>query len=111
LGAGYGIFSGTVVSQATLRFTPERARWVAAEQWHPAQQAALLPDGSYQLSIPYSNDPELIMDILKYGADCEVIAPTELREKVVCFLREAVGRYGGMAVWRYGGMAVWRQYH
>ena len=94
LGAGYGIFSGTVLSQATLRFTPERARWVAAEQWHPAQQSTFLPDGSYQLSIPYSNDPELIMDILKYGPDCEVIAPTALREKVVRILREAVGRYG-----------------
>ncbi|MBP8169399.1 MAG: WYL domain-containing protein, partial [Azonexus sp.] len=67
--------------------------WVAAEQWHSEQQATFLPDGSYQLCIPYSNDPELIMDILKYGPDCEVIAPTALREKVVRFLRDAVGRY------------------
>jgi predicted DNA-binding transcriptional regulator YafY len=44
--------------------------------------------------MPYSNDPELIMDILKYGPDCEVIAPMALREKVVRFLRDAVGRYG-----------------
>lgn len=94
LSAGYGIFSGSTVSQATLRFTPERARWVAAEQWHPEQQSTFLPDGSYQLCIPYSNDPELIMDILKYGPDCEVIAPTALREKVVRCLRDAVGRYG-----------------
>ncbi len=32
--------------------------------------------------MPYSNDPELLMDILKYGADCEVVGPEGLRERV-----------------------------
>jgi proteasome accessory factor C len=44
--------------------------------------------------VPYSNDPELIMDILKYGPDCEVVEPAELREKVKGLLLAAVGRYG-----------------
>ncbi len=94
LGAGYGIFAGAEVQWATLIFTPERARWVAAEHWHPEQQGEFLGDGSYQLRLPYSNDPELIMDILKYGPDCEVVAPVGLREKVVGLLKAAVGRYG-----------------
>ncbi|MFZ1444941.1 MAG: WYL domain-containing protein, partial [Candidatus Dechloromonas phosphoritropha] len=38
LAAGYGIFAGSAVRWATLVFTAERARWVAAENWH-AQQA------------------------------------------------------------------------
>lgn len=94
LGAGYGIFAGAEVQWATLLFTPERARWVAAEHWHPEQQGSFLDDGSYQLRLPYSNDPELIMDILKYGPDCQVVAPAGLREKVVGLLKAAVGRYG-----------------
>ena len=94
LGAGYGIFAGAEVQWATLRFTPERARWVAAEHWHPEQEGVFLDDGSYQLRLPYSNDPELIMDILKYGSDCEVVGPAGLREKVVGLLKAAVGRYG-----------------
>jgi predicted DNA-binding transcriptional regulator YafY len=94
LGAGYGIFSGREVRWATLRFTAERARWVAAEHWHPEQERAFLDDGGYQLRVPYSNDPELIMDILKYGPDCEVVAPGELREKVIGLLKGAVGCYG-----------------
>ena len=65
-----------------------------AEQWHPQQQGSLLPNGSYELSIPYSNDPELIMDILKYGPECQVLAPVALREKVKRLLKEAVTRYG-----------------
>jgi len=94
LGAGYGIFAGAEVQWATLLFTSERARWVAAEHWHPEQEGVFLEDGSYQLRLPYSSDPELIMDILKYGPDCVVVGPARLREKVVGLLKAAVGRYG-----------------
>ncbi len=94
LGAGYGIFAGAQVQWATLIFTTERARWVAAEHWYPEQQGSFLDDGSYQLRLPYSNDPELIMDILKYGPDCEVVGPAGLRAKVVGLLKAAMGRYG-----------------
>ena len=82
LGSGYGIFSGKDVKWATLRFSPLRARWVASEKWHSKQVGNLLEDGSYELKVPYSNDPELLMDILKYGADCEVVEPEALRERV-----------------------------
>src|SRR3546814_9734357 len=46
LGGAYGIFSGAATATAVLRFTAERARWIAAEQWHPQQQGIWLPDGS-----------------------------------------------------------------
>ena len=82
LGSGYGIFAGKTVKWATLRFSPLRARWVAAEKWHSRQQGQFLDDGTYELKVPYSNDPELLMDILKYGADCEVMGPPELSQRV-----------------------------
>ena len=82
LGSGYGIFAGKTVKLATLRFSPLRARWVAAEKWHSKQQGRFLDDGTYELKVPYNNDPELLMDILKYGADCEVIGPPELSQRV-----------------------------
>lgn len=80
--SAYGIYAGQADKEAVLRFTPEQARWVAAEQWHPGQRAHTLPDGHYQLHIPYHDERELLMDILKYGADVEVIAPAALREAV-----------------------------
>ena len=96
LGSGYGIFSGKDVKWATLKFSPLRSRWVASEKWHPKQIGRLLDDGSYELKLPYSSDPELLMDILKFGADCEVLAPEGLRarvaievEKMACNLRRA----------------------
>jgi len=87
LGAGYGIFSGRKLSWAKLRFSPERARWVALEQWHPKQRGKLQKDGRYLLEVPYADDRELVMDILRHVPEVEVLAPTELRAKVVEKLR------------------------
>ena len=93
--ATYGIFAGNAERTAVLRFRPERARWVAAEQWHPNQQSHWLGDGRYELKIPYSQTPELVMDILKYGPDVEVVEPKALRELVGERLRLAAGIYSG----------------
>jgi len=90
---GYGIFAGTPTHRARLRFTPLAARWVADEHWHPQQQGEVLTDGSYELSIPYSDPRELVMDILKYGEDVEVIGPPALRRQVKEKLTAALGQY------------------
>ncbi len=93
LATAFGIFSGEPRHTAVLRFTPERARWVADELWHPQQQARVLDDGSYELRLPYAETPELIMDILKYGADVEVMEPAELRAEVARRHEAAAARY------------------
>ncbi|NGY04205.1 helix-turn-helix transcriptional regulator [Solimonas terrae] len=93
LGGSYGIFSGAATATAVLRFTPARARWIAVEQWHPHQQGIWLPDGSYELSVPYHRDDELILDILRYGPDVEVLGPPALRQAVAARLAQAVARY------------------
>lgn len=82
LGAGYGIFSGADITWAILRFSPERSRWVATEKWHPAQQGRALEDGGYELKVPYSQEPELLMDILRHGRHVKVIEPAPLRAAV-----------------------------
>lgn len=91
--AGYGIFSGQAVARARLRFSPQRARWVRGEQWHPEQSAQTEPDGSYLLEVPYADDRELLGDILRHGADCEVLSPPELRQRVAAALRLAQQHY------------------
>ena len=91
--AGYGIFGGAPKGWATLKFTPERARWVAGENWHPHQRGSTQADGSYVLEIPYSDERELMGDLLRFGADVEVMAPPDLRSRIKRALHEAVGRY------------------
>jgi len=91
--SAYGIFSGPARHTAVLRFTPERARWIANEHWHSDQQGEFLDDGRYELRIPYHDPRELIMDILKFGPDVEVAAPDSLRNAVKERLRAALGNY------------------
>ena len=93
LGGSYGIFAGEPTQQAVLRFTGFRANWVRKEQWHPQQQGEAQEDGSYVLKIPYADDRELLMDILKYGPDVEVLSPKNLRARVRDSLRQAAKNY------------------
>ncbi|MBW7930010.1 MAG: YafY family transcriptional regulator [Gammaproteobacteria bacterium] len=94
LEAGYGIFAGPARHVAVLRFSPLRARWVARENWHPQQEGHFELDGAWILKLPYSDPQELLMDILKFGADVEVLAPAILRERVAAALQVATGLYG-----------------
>lgn len=89
----YGIFSGKATQKAKLRFTPERARWVSAETWHGSQVGHFDQDGYYILEFDYNQDPELLMDILKYGSAVEVLAPASLRKRVAEELKKAVDCY------------------
>ena len=93
LGAGYGIFSGREVTWAKLRFSPQAARWAASSSWHPGQRASFDNQGRYQLEVPYNDGRELLMDILKYGPECEVLGPDSLRATVKAQLKAALDRY------------------
>jgi predicted DNA-binding transcriptional regulator YafY len=93
LGSGYGIFAGRKVEWAALRFTPKAARWVSAQCWHPDQRHRIEKDGSYVLEVPYADDRELVMEIMKFGPDVEVLAPSSLRKHVSDLHKEAASRY------------------
>jgi predicted DNA-binding transcriptional regulator YafY len=94
LGAGYGIFAGAKTETAVLRFTPDSARWVADEIWHSKQVGRIEADGSYVLELPYSREPELVMDLLRHGSGVEVLGPPALRTRVAEELAAAASQYG-----------------
>ena len=92
-GTAYGIFGGTPDKTAILKFTPYRAQWISHEQWHPDQIGQLNNDGSYTLQLPYLNDKELLLDILRFGADVKVLEPQPLKEEVKKRLKQALEQY------------------
>ena len=95
LGAGYGIFAGKRVQWARLRFGAERARWVAAETWHPKQRGRFDADGTYLLELPYADPRELAMDILRHVPEVQVLGPPALRAMVEERLRAGLERIQG----------------
>jgi hypothetical protein len=65
---------------------------VADEVWHPKQIGRF--DGShYLLEVPYSDPRELLLDILRYGAEVEVLGPPVLRRAVQSALSSALRQY------------------
>lgn len=93
LASGYGIFSGEPRGHAVIRFSPKAARWVADEHWHSQQQDRWLADGRLERRVPFSVGRELLMDVLHYGADAEIVEPVSLREQAKALLALALSRY------------------
>ena len=80
LESSYGIFDGNPREVAHLRFTGQAARRLHKAQWHPMQKQQVNEDGSLEMWVPYSNYQELLMDILRYGAQAQIIAPESLKK-------------------------------
>ena len=93
VGKDFGIYSGGDRKWAKLRFSALQARWVEAEVWHQEQKASIQEDGSLVLEVPYSDQRELLLDVLKFGAEAEVLEPPELREEVRFRLHRALLQY------------------
>ena len=90
---GYGIYAGGEQRWATLVFNPQAAQWASREEWHPEQRGRWLDDGSYELRLPYVDDTELVMDVLRQGDQVRVVAPPELIRTVARRLAAAAGLY------------------
>ena len=95
--AGYGIYAGSTPQWAVLRFDPQAAQWASREQWHPQQQGRWLGtpgDSAWELRLPYVDETELVMDVMRQGPEVQVVEPPALRERVRSRLAEAAARYG-----------------
>lgn len=93
IGKDFGIYSGADRKWAKLKFTSIQASWVKDEIWHAEQKMSALSDGSLILEIPYANDKEISLEILKFGADVEVLEPPELRKSIRSRLSLALAQY------------------
>ncbi len=91
--AGYGIYAGGDPRWATLLFEATAAQWISREEWHAEQQGRWLDDGRYELRLPYVDETELVMDLLRQGDEVEVIAPASLRDALAGRLVRAAARY------------------
>ena len=101
--AGYGIYAGGQQHWAVLVFNAQAAQWASREEWHPQQQSRWLEDGSWEMTLPYVDDTELVMDLLRQGEQVRVASPPSLVQAVRSRLQAASAMYGavdkGAAAW------------
>jgi predicted DNA-binding transcriptional regulator YafY len=91
--SGYGIYAGGRQRWAVLLFNQQAAQWASREEWHPLQQGRWQDDGHYELRLPYVDDTELVMDLLRQGDQVRVLEPSELAQTVALRLRTAARLY------------------
>ncbi len=77
------------LTDVRIRFNPKRALWAKGRIWHHQQKEAELPDGSLEVTFPVAHFAEVMMEILKYGSEVEVLEPPELRKLVISELDKA----------------------
>jgi predicted DNA-binding transcriptional regulator YafY len=90
---GYGIYAGGQRQWATMAFEPQAAQWVSKEEWHPEQRSRWLDEGRYELTVPYTEETEILMDILRHGDQVRVLAPAALVKAARARLAAAAARY------------------
>lgn len=66
--------------EVVLKFNREISEIVKSQIWFPHQNQKQNDDGSIIFSFPVSDFREILGDILRYGADVEVLEPVELKE-------------------------------
>jgi predicted DNA-binding transcriptional regulator YafY len=77
-----------------LRFTGEGAKYVRERTWHPSQVVEPAGVGAVVVGFELSHLREVERWALSWGADCVVLEPAELRERVSDALTRAAARYG-----------------
>jgi len=80
--SSFGLYKGELKQIVTLRFKPDKARWIRGQIWHRDQKVRDLPDGSLEMSFPIASYSEIVREVLKHGSGVEVIEPPELREMI-----------------------------
>jgi predicted DNA-binding transcriptional regulator YafY len=63
---------------------------VSHELWHPQQESEFERDGHYVLRVPYSDDRELVMDILRHVPEVVVVGPVSLQRRVKRILEKGL---------------------
>ncbi len=96
LGLSFGIFQGKPRYTAEILFTSTAAELIKKQRWHKNQETIQVEKGVL-LRLPVSDDRELIMKILQYGAMARVLAPPELVKRVQDEILAMVENYQSMA--------------
>ncbi|MEW6670500.1 MAG: WYL domain-containing protein [Thermodesulfobacteriota bacterium] len=89
----FGILSSNASLTVCLKFRPEITAWISEQIWHAEQIQDIGPDGSLCLTFPAADVREVKREVLKFGAQVEVLAPAGLRKEVKKEIRKMADIY------------------
>ena len=89
----FGIYESSKVYNIKLRIMNESVRYIQEKEWHRSQKIRKMKDGSIVMDFRLNSLAEIMVWVLALGADCEVLAPGELKEMVVKEMERAINNY------------------
>jgi len=98
LGHAWGIWTSDHPVEVVLRFTPRVTARVIATTWHESQEVLQLADGGVELRFVIAEPTEIRPWILGWGEECEVLAPSHLRQSIRTELMNAFAAYTDSAI-------------
>jgi proteasome accessory factor B len=78
-----GVFSTNGRFKVRLEFDDFAARLVSERNWHPSQKIKQLADGRIELNLELGSMEEIERWILSWGARVRVLAPAELKKRIL----------------------------
>ncbi len=81
LNHSFGIFKGKPLYHAEILFTGYAANLIKNQFWHKNQKIKQTEEGII-LNIPVRDDREIVMKILQYGSQAQVLEPPGLKDKI-----------------------------
>ena len=94
--SGFGIFytPNSEVKQYTMRFYENIAFIVSAQIWHKNQKGGWIDENTYELTVPATNEIELLGKILSFGTKAEPISPPEFVEHYKTEIKSLKDKFG-----------------
>ncbi len=77
--------------RALVRFSERASRW-AREAWPEHERKERGKGATFE--IPYSHEPWMVRQLLPYGTEAKILAPSGLVQAMTSTLRELRGKYG-----------------
>ncbi len=88
-----GVVSGSGDHRVVIRFDAAVAERIREREWHESQELRELPDGGVELRLRLGALSEVRQWVLGWGAEAEVMQPTELRTDIRRAIRALQTRY------------------
>ena len=95
--SSFGIFHDEPI-QVKLKFKKEIADDVIKYKFHPKQQIKQQKNGAVIVTFKSSGTKSILWNIFKWGTNVEIIAPKELKEKYIHYLRYILNDYTSTSV-------------
>jgi predicted DNA-binding transcriptional regulator YafY len=96
LAGSFGVLRGEAgeLHRVHLRFAGEAARYVRERAWHPSQVVEADDAAGLVVAFELTHLREVERWALSWGADCEVLGPAGLRDRVAAIAAAMATRYG-----------------